>query len=444
MVGDEKDNTPPVTQETCDEELEEARRRARELSTLLDISMALPATTDLDNLLNAIITKSVEPFEAADAGVVFLYDPQEEVLIPRASMGYRQEPLSQVRLRPGEAMAGKVLRRGEPLLASHPDEVAEAMENLREENRFRLDRARGQLAQPRSAVSVPLVSRDSVLGALTVVNLRRYAAFSNDDVHFLQAIANQMAIVVENAQLWTEISRAQALEEANRLKDEFLSSISHQLLTPITAIRAAADILQTSTDGHHPEDPQWSLINNIARNTLRLQILVQEVLDLARLRSGAVSLALRKVDLRRIIEESVAAIRPLADEKDQTLTVDCPRSPCPVSADRGRLDQVAMNLLSNACKFTPRRGSIQVAVHGDGAEYEVSVADTGPGIAPGEQERIFDRFYSRSRGPEQRAGTGLGLAIAKALVELHGGRVWVDSEQGRGSTFRFALPKETT
>lgn len=439
MTTDEKDHAVQHSHETCDEELEEARRQTRELSTLLNICMALPATIDLDNLLHAIISKSVEPFEAADAGVVFLYDPQEEVLTPRASMGYRQEPMSQVRLRPGEAMAGKVFQRGEPLLCSHPDEVADAMENLGEANRIRLEKARGQLAQPRSAVSVPLVSRDSVLGALTVVNLRRYAAFSASDVHFLQAIANQMAIVVENACLWAEVSRTEARDEANRLKEEFLSGISHQLLTPITAIRAAVDILQTS--GIDGSEPGATLLSNISRNTLRLQTLVRELLDLAQLRSGTVRLDLRKVDLRTIMEETVASIRPLAEEKAQALTVDCPPSPCPVRADRGRLEQVAMNLLSNACKFTPRQGSIQVALHGDGDAYVVSVADTGPGIARAEQERIFERFYSRSRGREQRAGTGLGLAIARALVELHGGRVWVESDQGRGSTFRFTLPK---
>jgi signal transduction histidine kinase len=440
MARDQKHQTAQQAQETCDDELEEARQRTRELSTLLDISMALPATTDLDNLLHAIISKSVEPFEAADAGVVFLYDPQEEVLIPRTSLGYEQEPLSQVRLKPGEAMAGKVFQQGEPLLGSRPDEVADAMENVREENRLRLEKARGQLPHPRSAVSVPLVCRDSVLGALTVVNFRRYAAFSTTDVHFLQAIANQMAIVVENARLWAEVSRTDARNEANRLKEEFLSGVSHQLLTPITAIRAAVDILQTS--GIDGTEPGATLLSNITRNTLRLQNLVRELLDLAQLRSRTVRLDIKEVDLRTVVEEAVASIRPLAEEKDQSLTAEYPRSLCPVRVDRGRLEQVTMNLLSNACKFTPRHGSIQVTLHSDGDAYVVSVADTGPGIAQREQERIFERFYSRSRGQEQRAGTGLGLAIARALVELHGGRMWVESGQGRGSTFRFTLPKE--
>lgn len=211
MARDEKDYAAQRTLETYDKELEEARRRTRELSTLLDISMVLPATSDLDNLLDAIINKSVELFEAADAGVLFLYDPHEEALIARASIGYWQEPLSQVRLRPGEAIAGKVFQRGEALLCSHPDEIAEAMENVREGNRACLDEARGELTQPRSAVSVPLMSRDSVLGALVLVNLRRYAAFSASDARFLQAIANQIAIVVENALLYEELQRKETL-----------------------------------------------------------------------------------------------------------------------------------------------------------------------------------------------------------------------------------------
>jgi signal transduction histidine kinase len=129
-------------------------------------------------------------------------------------------------------------------------------------------------------------------------------------------------------------------------------------------------------------------------------------------------------------------------EKDQSLTVDAPSCPCLVLADRGRLEQALLNLLSNACKFTPRQGHIAVALHDEGEEYVVSVADDGPGIPLEEQAPIFERFYSRSRGPGREAGAGLGLAITKTVVELHGGRIWMKSQIDHGSTFYFAVPKE--
>ena len=235
-------------------------------------------------------------------------------------------------------------------------------------------------------------------------------------------------------------SRAQALDEANRFKDEFLASISHQLLTPITSIKAAADLLLVSAAGS--DGPAVSLTKSISRNTQRLQALVEELLDLTRLHRGEASLSRQPWDLRVIVEEALAAVEPLAEEKDQTLDMGVPSSPCSVLADRGRLEQALMNLLSNSCKFTPRHGHVAVALREDGDAYIVSVSDTGPGIPLEEQPHIFERFYSRSRGPGRKAGSGLGLAIAKTVVELHGGRIWVRSQSGRGSTFYFTVPKE--
>jgi signal transduction histidine kinase len=416
-----------------------ARQSAEELATLLDLSKAFAQATDLDSLLKTVLARSIALYEAADAGALFLYNPDEDCLAARASMGYETEPLSRVRLKPGEAIMGTVFQRGQPLLCANPEEIASSTANLRKENRAYFEGARSGVRQPRSAMCAPLTAKDSVLGALILVNLRRQGAFSAADLRFLQAVAHQIVIVLENARLWSEVSRAQAQAEANRLKDEFLATISHQLLTPITSIRAAGDLLVASqARGGSAAD---SLIRSIARNTQRLQSLVEELLDLARLQRGEVSLSREPWDLKTIVRESVAAIEPLAGGEEQVLEVETPSSSCLVLADRGRLEQVLMNLLSNSCKFTPRHGHIKVALQDRGQEYQVSVADDGPGIPVAEQSQIFERFYSNSRGSGEKTGAGLGLAIAKTVVELHGGRIWVKSEGGRGSTFFFTLPK---
>jgi signal transduction histidine kinase len=416
-----------------------ARQSAEELATLLELSKASAQATDLDSLLETVLARSVALYEAADAGSIFLYNPDEDCLMARASIGYEIEPLSRVRLKPGEAIAGKVFQRGQALLCASPEEIASNIANLRKENRAHFDGARPGVRQPRSAMCAPLIAKDSALGTLILVNLRRQGAFSAGDLRFLEAVANQIAIVLENARLWTEACRAQALADVNRFKDEFLASISHQLLTPITSIRAAADLLVASLGrGGTAAD---SLISSIARNTQRLQGLVEELLDLARLHRGEVSLSHERWDLRTIVRESAAAIEPLAGGQEQALEVETPSSSCPVLADRGRLEQVLLNLLSNSCKFTPRHGHIRVTLQDKGREYLVSVVDDGPGISLAEQSHIFERFYSNSRGPGKKAGAGLGLAIAKTVVELHGGRIWVKSQGGRGSTFFFTLPK---
>jgi signal transduction histidine kinase len=416
-----------------------ARQSADEVATLLDITLAFAQVTDLDRLLETVVGRSVALYEAADAGALFLYNPDDDCLTARASIGYETDPLSRVRLKPGEAIVGKVFERRRGLLCVTPEQIGVNMANLRKENEAHFEGARSGVRQPRSAMCAPLIAKDSVLGALILVNLRRQGAFSAADLRFLQAVANQIAIVLENARLWSEVSRAQAQAEANRLKDGFLASISHQLLTPITSIRAAADLLATSPAKEGK--PAESLISSIARNTQRLQGLVEELLDLARLQRGETSLAREPWDLKVFVTESAAAIAPLAEGKDQELKVETPPSACPVLADRGRVEQALMNLLSNACKFTPRHGHIKVALEDEGREYVVSVADDGPGIPLAEQSQIFERFYSNSRGPGEKTGAGLGLAIAKTVVELHGGRIWVESRDGRGSTFFFTLPK---
>ncbi len=416
-----------------------ARQSAEELTTLLDLSKAFAQATDLDSLFKTVLARSIALYEAADAGALFLYNPDEGCLTARASIGYEVEPLSRVRLKPGEAIVGKVFQRRQALLCANPEEIASTTANLRKENRAYFEGARAGVRQPRSAMCAPLIAKDSVLGALILVNLRRQGAFSAADLRFLQAVANQVAIVLENARLWSEVSRAQAQAEANRFKDEFLASISHQLLTPITSIRAAADLLTASlAKGGKAAD---SLISSIARNTQRLQGLVEELLDMARLQRGEARLSREPWDLKTIVRESAAAIEPLAGGKEQALEVETPSSSCPVLADRGRLEQVLMNLLSNSCKFTPRHGHIKVALQDKGREYLVSVADDGVGIPLAQQSRIFERFYSNSRGPGQKTGAGLGLAIAKMVVELHGGHIWVKSQGGRGSTFFFTLPR---
>jgi signal transduction histidine kinase len=416
-----------------------ARQSAEELATLLDLSEAFAQATDLDSLLKSVLARGIALYEAADAAALFLYNPDEDRLMARASIGYEIEPLSRVRLKPGEAIAGKVFQRRQALLCANPEEIASNIANLQKENRAYFEGARSGVRQPRSAMCAPLIAKDSVLGALILVNLRRQGAFSAADLRFLQAVAHQIAIVLENARLWSQVSRAQAQAEANHFKDEFLASISHQLLTPITSIKAAADLLTASpAKGGKAAD---SLINSIARNTQRLQGLVEEVLDLARLHRGEASLWRETWDLKTIVEDGVAAIEPLAEGKEQALRVETPPSSCPVLANRERLEQVLMNLLSNSCKFTPRHGHIKVTLQDKGREYLVSVADDGPGIPLAEQRRIFERFYSNSRGPGEKAGAGLGLAIAKTVVELHGGRIWVKSQGGRGSTFFFSLPK---
>ena len=228
---------------------------------------------------------------------------------------------------------------------------------------------------------------------------------------------------------------AARLEELDRLRSTFFSSVSHDLRTPLTAARAAFGMLGMSAgDRLHPDER--SLLDNGRRNIERLGILIDDLLALNQIEAGSLRLEHRPLDLGTVVSESVASIYPLIDGKGQTLEVDL-IEPLTCVGDSRRIEQVLVNVLANAHRHTPAGTRIAVTGRVVEDELRVSVADTGPGIPPSELERIFERFH---RGPTGDSGSGLGLAIARSIVELHGGRIWAESQIGHGTTIRITLP----
>ncbi|MDP3063708.1 MAG: HAMP domain-containing sensor histidine kinase [Chloroflexota bacterium] len=239
------------------------------------------------------------------------------------------------------------------------------------------------------------------------------------------------------------LGRWESLKEADRLKSEFLSNVSHELRTPLTSIRISIESLLAAVP-EEPDDPQIRLMKNIQRNVDRLAALVSELLDMARLQSGRMELHREQMDLRAVVRESVETIRPLAEGKSIRLGVKLPTRRLPAVVDKGRLGQALLNLLTNATEYTPPQGVITVAARTHDGRLLMSVEDTGPGIPLSEQAKIFERFYRGSTSSGQRrAGLGLGLPIARALVELHGGSIWVESNEGEGATFCISLPRRS-
>lgn len=233
---------------------------------------------------------------------------------------------------------------------------------------------------------------------------------------------------------------ASARQQIERLRSDLLSTVSHELRTPLTLIRTSAGLL-LDTD----PDPAMRerLLRNIKQSADRMQVLVTDMLDLVRLRSGKATMAMQYVDVKELAEEAGMLMRPLLDEKQQSLETCFPSVPVRVMGDRRRLEQVLLNLLSNAHKFAPSGSVVRVSIADEGDEVRLSVADEGPGISPEGQERLFEQFYTeRTSSPSHNIGVGLGLPIAKGIVEAHGGRIWVESEVSRGSTFHFSVPKE--
>ena len=235
----------------------------------------------------------------------------------------------------------------------------------------------------------------------------------------------------------------QRLKELDQMKSAFVSNVSHELRTPLTAIKASADNMLDRLLGDLNEK-QVGYLTRIKSNTDRLARLINDLLDLSTIEAGKINLRLMNLPLVALIKEAAESLRPVATEKLIQLNVICADPRVIAWADRDKVIQVLMNLIGNALKFTPLRGDVIVAVTKNDASWvQISVTDSGPGIPEEEVNKVFDRFYQIDQAGKQKTqGTGLGLAISKALVEMHGGKIWVESEAGKGSTFCFTLPAE--
>ena len=278
----------------------------------------------------------------------------------------------------------------------------------------------------------PIQRIDARLAAIASGDFSGHVDVENrDELGGLAANVNRMND--ELRRLYTE------LEETSRHKSEFLASMSHELRTPLNAIIGFSEVLREEMFGRVNEK-QAEYLDDIISSGNHLLSLINDVLDLSKVEAGQVELEVGPFSLRQALERGVVMVREQAT--DEGVQVDLSAGPevDVVEGDERRIKQVIFNLLSNAVKFTPAGGEVDVSAIRVNGEVRVSVADTGPGIAPGDHERVFEEFQQTDAGLERLEGTGLGLALSKRLVELHGGRIWLESELGKGSTFVFTLP----
>jgi PAS domain S-box-containing protein len=284
-----------------------------------------------------------------------------------------------------------------------------------------------------SRMIVPLRARDHTLGALTLVATAAGAVFREGDLAFAEQLATAAAMAVDNARLYHEA------QEANRLKDEFLATVSHELRTPLNAMLGWARLLRA---GELAPEMNERALAAIERNALAQAQLIEDLLDVSRIITGKLRLDVRSIEVARVIDSAVDAVRPAADAKGLRIDVSVDRMVGTISADAARLEQVAWNLLSNAVKFTPRGGRVLVSASLVESHLELAVSDNGAGIRPDFLPLVFDRFrQADNRGTQSHTGLGLGLSIARHLVELHGGAIRAESDgEGKGATFTVVLP----
>jgi signal transduction histidine kinase len=290
-----------------------------------------------------------------------------------------------------------------------------------------------------SALLVPILRQGQAIGVISLMH-QDVGAFTDAHVELLKTFATQSALAIQNARLFREIAdKSRQLEVASQHKSEFLANMSHELRTPLNAIIGFSEVLTDRMFGELNEK-QEEYLKDIYASGTHLLSLINDILDLSKIEAGRMELELTDFDLPTAIENALMLVRERAGRRSIALRTNIDNRLGQIQADERKVRQVVLNLLSNAIKFTPEGGRIEVgAVSRDGF-VEISVSDTGVGIAPEDQEAVFEEFRQVGTAAKKVEGTGLGLTLCRKFVELHGGKIWVKSQLGQGSTFTFTIP----
>jgi GAF domain-containing protein/anti-sigma regulatory factor (Ser/Thr protein kinase) len=410
--------------------LEELQARNRDLTALGEVGRAVSSTLDLKVVLKTIVDRAVE-LSGTDAGSIFYYRPETGRFELGETSGLDDEVVGKFRkldIATGQTGLGEAIANRQPLQA--PDVIKRPSNPLRDA---------AIEAGLRAALIVPLLGTEGALGAL-VLQRRRTGEFPLAVVNLMQSFADQSAIALENARLFNEIAqKSHELEIASQHKSQFVANMSHELRTPLAAILGYAELMQ---EGFYEPLGQKSLdaLTRIRSNGKHLLGLINTVLDIAKIESGQFTLNMAEYAIESVVETVRSATESLAQNKKLALKTEVAKS-LPIGlGDEQRITQVLLNLVGNAIKFTDA-GEVRVTARAINGHFNVSVSDTGPGIPVEHQGRIFEQFQQvDNSNTRAKGGTGLGLAIAKQIVEMHGGRIWVESTLGKGSTFQMELP----
>jgi len=384
-------------------------------------------------VLRTIVARATE-LAGMDGGSIYEYDEARGEFFLRTADRLPDElvaALRTTRMRKGEGALGRMAMTGEPV----------QIQDIMDEGSYQ-SRVRKLLLRVgyRSLLVVPLMRENHLLGGLAV-NRTSPGAFDADVIALLKTFATQSALAIQNARLYREIEvKSRELETASRHKSEFLANMSHELRTPLNAIIGFSEVLTERLFGEL-NDKQAEYVVDITESGRHLLYLINDILDLSKIEAGRMELDATDFVLATAIDSTVNLVRERAQRREITLRCAVDERLTTVHADERKVKQVLLNLLSNALKFTPEGGTIEVRATAHDDRTEIAVSDTGVGIALEDQDAVFEEFRQVGATARKIEGTGLGLAISRKFIELHGGKIWVTSEPGIGSTFAFTLPR---
>jgi signal transduction histidine kinase len=392
-----------------------------QMTTLYEVGKEIGANLELEPRLQLVAEKACQ-LVGARCSVIYLRQEATDEFRALATFGFDPPPgdLSRASFLAGEGLNGLAVFE-QRALARHSEagRVDLTLPGLEPRRFF-------------SLLAVPMVAGGQVLGVIDVGD--KLARFSDDDENFLALFASQAAVAIHNSLLFEHT------KSLDRLKSEFVAVVSHEIRTPLTSIKGSIELLADARYFHnHPQ--QDKLLTIAHANCERLLVLISDILDFSKIEANRLTMTMERQPIEPVVQQAVHNLRTLIEERRIRVEVSLADELPAVMMDAHRISQVVTNLLSNAIKFSPQGGRIEVTAECWEEAVRVGVRDHGEGIAASDVPKLFQKFSQLDTSTTRRAGgTGLGLVISQGIVEQHGGRIWVESERGRGSVFYFTLP----
>jgi signal transduction histidine kinase len=410
--------------------LDELRQSLQQQTATADVLKLISRSTfDLTSVLNTLVESAARLCEADTASIA---REKNEYYYIVASYGFPPGFRDYIESVPMERGRGSMF--GRVLLECKPVQVVDVLADP-EYAMHELQKRAGY----RTVLGVPLLREGVPIGLLNV-NRTSVRPFTERQIELVTTFADQAAIAIENVRLFDEIQdKSRQLEEASQHKSQFLANMSHELRTPLNAILGYAELMADGAYGE-PSEKMLDILRRLEANGKHLLGLINDVLDLSKIEAGQLVLELSDYCIQDIAQTVRSTLEPLAADKRLAFKIElAPQLPAG-RGDGRRLTQVLINLVGNAIKFTDA-GEVAIKAEANNGSFRVSVRDTGPGISAADQANLFQEFQQADNAiTKKKGGTGLGLAISKRIIEMHGGRIWVESQPGRGSTFAFTLP----
>jgi signal transduction histidine kinase len=429
---------------------EELDKKITGLYTLHELGKKISSTFNIEDLFNLIKPPFVYKLGFSKTLIALKGAASESISI-KTSIGYSDAEIKQIEKELNlnkEMDISQLFKKSRFLLVNRDVEKIDREDFL------------ANLFGTESFLAVPIIVKGSPVGFILMGDISSYTKLTEGDAELLSILASQIGTAIENTMLYTELSNShhdlerrvrertleldrlnEELKRLNKVKSDFVSAVSHELRTPLTSIKGYASILMTGKLGDVPP-AQKERLEKIDKHSNSLTHLVNNLLDIARIESGRVQMDIREVSIKEMLDSVVDIITPQIKEKDITLKTNLKTASNNIKADPSQLERVFVNLLGNAVKFTPQKGKITISCEDKKDCVEFGVEDTGIGIPKDDLEKIFEEFYRADNALDQKVkGSGLGLSLVKKIIEAHKGRIWAESELGKGTKFSFIIPK---